>query len=191
MQREQAIEAIEKQEREAHRAETIELQKFARQTADDKAAYERMIDNLVAAENEKQWQQREQQWDREDQARINLLKSVYASREQDVMLKQTAKGEATWMKTYERQNMEEEVERQNRAYDEQMQKTALSKKAHQTDILRQVGERDRTMRRELQEVMYEERAAKLAELEYKRRIETEKTNNNNMLNTWQSTVNGH
>ena len=29
-------------------------------------------------------------------------------------------------------------------------------------MLRQVGERDRTMRRELQEVMYEERAAKLA-----------------------------
>ena len=42
------------------------MQKFARQEADDKAAYERMIDGLVAAENEKQWQQREQRWDRED-----------------------------------------------------------------------------------------------------------------------------
>ena len=37
------------------------------------------------------------------------------------------------------------------------------------------------MRRDLQEIMYEERAAKLAELEYQRRIQTEKDNNNNML----------
>ena len=51
-----------------------------------------------------------------------------------------------------------------------MLKTSLAKKSHQTDILRQVAERDRTMRRDLQEVMYEERAAKLAELEYQRRI---------------------
>ena len=120
LQKEQAIEDIERQERDAHRKETIELQKFARQEADDKAAYERMIDGLVQAENEKQWQQREQRWDREDQARINLLKSVYASREQDIMLKQQKKTESQWMKTYERQNMEDEVQRQNRAYEDQM-----------------------------------------------------------------------
>jgi len=40
-----------------------------------------MIDKLVAAENAKQWEAREKQWDREDQARINLLKNVYANRE--------------------------------------------------------------------------------------------------------------
>ena len=51
---------------------------------------------------------------------------------------------------------------------------ALNKKAHQTDILHQVGERDRTMRRDLQDKMFEERAAKLAEMEYSRRINQEK-----------------
>ena len=40
------------------------------------------------------------------------------------------------MKQYERQNMETEVERQNRAHEEQMIKTSLAKKMHQTDILR-------------------------------------------------------
>jgi len=150
-----------------------------------------MIDKLVAAENAKQWEAREKQWDREDQARINLLKNVYANREQDIELKKKQKEEAKWMKQFERQNMEAEVERQNKAYEEQMIKTSMMKKMHQTDVLRQVGERDRTMRRELQEVMYEERAAKLAELEYQRRIQTEKDNNQQMLNTWKSTVNGH
>ena len=54
-----------------------------------------------------------------------------------------------------------------------------------------MGERDRTMRRELQDRMYEERAAKLAEIEYQRRINVEQNNNNQMLNTWKSTVQGH
>lgn len=46
-----------------------------------------MIEDLVAVENAKQWDQREQQWRREDQARINLLKNVYANREADILLK--------------------------------------------------------------------------------------------------------
>lgn len=50
-----------------------------------------MIDSLVAEENSKQWEAREKQWDREDQARINLLRNVYANREQDVLLKQKQK----------------------------------------------------------------------------------------------------
>ena len=58
-------------------------------------------------------------------------------------------------------------------------------------MLRQVGERDRTMRRDLQDRMYEERAAKLAEIEYQRRINVEQGNNNQMLNTWKNTVQGH
>lgn len=47
------------------------------------------------------------------------------------------------------------------------------------------------MRRELQDRMYEERAAKLAEIEYQRRIGNEKANNDNMLQTWKNTVQGH
>lgn len=70
-----------------------------------------MIDKLVAEENAKQWEAREKQWDREDQARINLLKNVYANREQDIELKKKQKEEAKWMKQFERQNMEAEVER--------------------------------------------------------------------------------
>ena len=77
-----------------------------------------MIDKLVAEENAKQWENREKQWDREDQARINLLKNVYANREQDIELKKKLKTEGEWMKQYVRQNMEQEVERQNKAYEE-------------------------------------------------------------------------
>jgi hypothetical protein len=89
-----------------------------------------MIDGLVAEENSKQWEAREKQWDREDQARINLLRNVYANREQDIELKKKLKEEQQWMKQYERNNMEAEVERQNKAYEDQMVKTSMMKKMH-------------------------------------------------------------
>jgi hypothetical protein len=54
---------------------------------------------------------------------------------------------------------------------------AMNKKAHQTDVLRQVGERDRQIRRDLQTKMYDERAAKLAEIDYQKRIGNEKQTN--------------
>ena len=47
------------------------------------------------------------------------------------------------------------------------------------------------MRRDLQDRMYEERAAKLAEMEYMKRIDAEKQNNEQLLSTWKSTVQGH
>lgn len=130
LEREKALEQIEYDERMRHRAETIELQKFASQMNLDKKAYEKMIDQLVADENTKQWEAREKQWDREDVARINLLRNVYANREQDIELKKKLKTEQEWMKQYERNNMESEVDRQNKAYEEQMVKTSMMKKMH-------------------------------------------------------------
>ena len=191
LEREKALEQLEHDERMWHRQETIELQKYAQQVSSDKKAYEEMIDRYVAEENAKQWDAREKQWDREDQARINLLRNVYASREQDIELKKQRAQNEQWQKQFEKANLEEEVQRQNQAYEDQMVKTSMMKKMHQTDLLRQVGERDRTMRRELQEAMYEERAARLAEFEYQRRIQTEKDNNAQLLSTWKSTVNQH
>jgi len=109
---------------------------------------------------------------------VNLLKNVYANRNAEVELHQRKKEESEWLKKYEGDNLKREVDRQNQAFEDKQLGDALTRKTHQTDILRQVGERDRTMRRDLQDKMYDERAAKLAELEYQRRIGAEKTSNN-------------
>ncbi len=188
LQKEQAIEQIEAEERLARRREIQELQAHYNNVQSDKAAYERRIDQLTQEENEKQWNNREQQWRREDQARVNLLKNVYQNREQDILLKQTMKKETEWLKQNDKQQIDAEIDRQNRMHEEHALKQAIDKKTHQTDVLRQVGERDRTMRRDLQDRMYEERAAKLAEIEYQRRIQGEQQNNDGLLQTWKSTV---
>jgi len=91
------------------------------------------------------------------------------------------KEEKKWLRNHDKATIDADVDRQNRAHEEHALKAAYEKKTHQTDILRQVGERDRTMRRDLQDRMYEERAAKLAEIEYTRRIAVEQQNNGEML----------
>lgn len=60
LQREQAIEQIEMQERLARRTEIQELQKHYNNVQGDKMAYERHVDELTQNENEKQWNAREQ-----------------------------------------------------------------------------------------------------------------------------------
>ena len=48
-------------------------------------------------EAERQYKMREAQWLREENARINLLKDVYNSREKDILLKQAMKKEMEWL----------------------------------------------------------------------------------------------
>ena len=81
LSKEKAIEDLEAAEKKARRDEIVELQKHYGQQAEDKAAYEKMLEDAVQNENAKQWESKEAQWRREDQARINLMKNVYNNRE--------------------------------------------------------------------------------------------------------------
>lgn len=81
-------------------------------------------------------------------------------------MKKKLKDEALWLKNHEKGIIDTEVDRQNQAFAAKTMSVAADKKAHQTDILRQVGERDRQIRRDLQAKMFDERAAKLAEVDY-------------------------
>lgn len=87
------------------------LQSFYQQGKNDKKEYEKMIEGLVANENEKQWNAREVQWRREDQARVNLLKNVYQNREADIELKKKLKDEATWLQKNDKSMIDAEVTR--------------------------------------------------------------------------------
>ena len=51
LERDAALKRLEEQEKEARRRETVELQSHYAQGQNDKAAYERMIDDLVAEDN--------------------------------------------------------------------------------------------------------------------------------------------
>ena len=94
------------------------------------------------------------------------MKDVYQSREKDVLLKQDQVKEADWFKKYEKEQIETSIAQQNAEFEARAAKEASVRKNHQMDILKQ---------------MNEERAAKLAELDYQRKITNDKTQNATML----------
>lgn len=181
LSREKALADYEEGERMKRRQEVIDLQQYYKQTQSDKQAYEKLVDEFVQAEAERQYKMREAQWAREEQARINLLKDVYNNRERDILLKQAMKKEIDFLKDQERKQIEATIAQQNAQYESREADEATVRKNHQMDILKQMNEKDRIQRQYLQEKMYEERAAKLAELEYQRRIQKDKDTNTEML----------
>ena len=79
-----------------------------------------------------------------------------------------------WFKDYEKNQIETAIAQQNAEFEARAAKEKANRKGHQMDILKQMNEKDRIQRTYLQEKMYEERAAKLAELEYQRKINVDK-----------------
>lgn len=110
--REKAMADLEEAERMAKRNETIELQKHYKKAKADKNALEKQIEELVNEEAERQYKMRQAQWDREKQARINLLKDVYISREKDILLRHEKKREDQWLKEYEKKQLDSAIQAQ-------------------------------------------------------------------------------
>lgn len=85
--------------------------------------------------------------------------------------------EEKWRLQYEKQIIDEEIAKTQAEMEDKKNRDTIIKKNNQADILKQINERDREQRRVIQEKMFEERAAKLAELEYTRRIQDQKQTN--------------
>ena len=94
--KEQQIERIEKEELYRRRQEVVDLQKFYLQKAEDKKSEEQLLEYLTWLESEKQWKLREDKWNKEDQARINLMKQVYEDRAKTIGAKQLMSDEDKW-----------------------------------------------------------------------------------------------
>lgn len=130
LSKEAAIEQQEQYERAMRRQEVIDLQQYYLQKAEDKKAEEQLIEHLTWLESEKQWKMREDKWQKEDQARVNLLKNVYENRTQTVEYKDKFKKEEDWKLAYEKKQIETELERQAREAEEKRAKIELDKKNH-------------------------------------------------------------
>jgi len=141
--REKEIERLEAEEKLRRRQEVVELQKFYMQKAEDKKAEDQLVEYLTWLESEKQWKLREDKWRKEDQARINLMKQVYEDRAKTIGAKQMLTEEEKWRMEYEKKLIEEEINRIKTEDEEKKMRETLTKKNHQTDILKQINERDR------------------------------------------------
>jgi len=66
IERERAQADWEEQEKKKRREEVIALQQYYKQSEQDKNAYEKLVDEYVQAEAERQFKMREAQWIREE-----------------------------------------------------------------------------------------------------------------------------
>lgn len=126
--REQQIEQLEIEEKNRRRQEVIALQKFYLEKAEDKKAEEQLIEYLTWLESEKQWKLKEDKWQKEDQARINLMKQVYEDRAKTIGAKKMMEAEEQWRLAYEKQVIDDEVQRNLAAQEEKRMRDTITKK---------------------------------------------------------------
>jgi hypothetical protein len=89
-----------------------------------------LIEHLTQVEAAKQQKIRDDQWRKEDNARINLMKEVYDSRALTVEMKKKYADQNTWIKGHDQGTISTEVDRQNKEFDEKAIREAALKKVH-------------------------------------------------------------
>ena len=74
----------------------------------------------------------------------------------------------------ERAQLDSEIQNYNDACEKINQEQAARRKKHQEDLKFQMAEKERMRHKELQDKLYEERAAKLWEIEYQKKIDEQR-----------------
>ena len=133
-----------------------------------------LMDKIAQEEQNRKYQKEQEEWIKEDQKRIELLKDVYKGREEALRYQKKLRED-------EKNSIKEDLKQVDKAindyYDklEEIKKAkALKRKQHQNQLLYQIKEKDDLRKRERQDVLYEERAAQLQEKEYQPKIGEQK-----------------
>jgi hypothetical protein len=187
LEKEKSLNELDKKEKEMRRIEAQQNNKYLEYVINKKKEEEAWLDKLAQIEADKQWQRTQEKWMKEEAARIELLKQVYKEREEAVRNKSKKfYNENFFIFVENLQEAEKEllskerIELDNKIkwFDEECQKIHQEefarRKKHQDDLKYQIGEKEKQRHKDIQEKIYEERAAKLWEMEYQKRINEQK-----------------
>jgi hypothetical protein len=132
------------------------------------------MDKIAQEEADKEYRKEMEEWKKEEDKRIQLLKDVYKGREEALKYKKELMEYEKNMKIQEREDLDEKI---NEYYDnlEKINKEEAEKrKNHQNQLRYQIKEKEQLRKREMQDVLYEERAAQLWEQDYQNKINEQK-----------------
>ena len=170
VEKEKVLDLIDKQEKEKKIKEFHENKKYLEYVINQKKEAELWMDKIAQEEADKEYQKEMEDWKKQEDKRIQLLKDVYKGREDALKYKkQQIENEKNIVKQ-ERKDLDQKV---NEYYNylEQIKKTEAEKrKNHQNQLRYQMQEKDRLRKREMQDILYEERAAQLWEQDYQNKI---------------------
>ena len=107
--REKMIGEIEAQQREKQKQDTRDFLKNFKNRSNELALNQDHIDKLLKQEMDRQWGKRQDQWDKDENARVNLLYDVYGNRAEAVQLKRTLAEQEALDKELEKRKLNQDV----------------------------------------------------------------------------------
>ena len=170
VEKEKALDLIDKKEKEKKIKEFAQNKKYLEYIMNQKKEAEIWMDKIAQDEADREYKKQQEEWLKEDQKRIQLLKDVYKGREEALKYqKQIKEDEKNAIKEYRKQ-VDNEIDEYYEKLDEINKAEAIKRKQHQNQLLYQIKEKEDLKKRERQDVLYEERAAQLWEKEYQEKI---------------------
>ena len=168
--KEQALDLIDKQEKERKKKELYENKKYLEYVMNRKKEAELWMDKIAQEEADKEYKKEMEEWKKQEDKRIQLLKDVYKGREDAIKYKkQQIENEKNIVKQ-ERQDLDQKVNEYYNYLEQIKKNEAEKRKNHQNQLRYQIQEKDRLRKREMQDILYEERAAQLWEQDYQNKI---------------------
>ena len=168
--KEKALDLIDKQEKERKVKEFYENKKYLEYVINQKKEAELWMDKIAQEEADKDYKKQMEDWKKQEDKRIQLLKDVYKGREDAIKYKkQQLENEKNIIKQ-ERKDLDQKVNEYYNYLEEIKKNEAEKRKTHQQQLRYQIQEKERLRKREMQDILYEERAAQLWEQDYQNKI---------------------
>ena len=174
VEKEKALDLIDKKEKEKKIKEFEQNKKYLEYIMNQKKEAEIWMDKIAQDEADREYKKQQDEWLKEDEKRIQLLKDVYKGREEALKYQKKIKEDEKNAIKEDRKQVDKEI---NEYYDklEEINKAeAIKRKQHQKQLLYQIKEKDDLRKRERQDILYEERAAQLWEKEYQEKIKEQR-----------------
>ena len=172
--KEKALDLIDKKEKEKKVKEFEQNKKYLEYVMNQKKEAEIWMDKIAQEEADRAYKKEQEEWNREDQKRIALLKDVYKGREEALRYQKKLKEDEKNAILEERKQVDQAIDDYYNSVEEINKREAGKRKAHQNQLLYQIKEKDDLRKKERQDVLYEERAAQLWEMEYQQKINEQK-----------------
>lgn len=170
VEKEKALDRLDKLEKEKKIKEFHQNKKYLEYLMNQKKEAEAWMDKIAQDEADKEYYKKQAAWKKEEEKRIELLKQVYKGREEAVKYKLGLIEEEKEKVKKEREVLDAEILDYKQKEEIIKKEDAKRRKDHQSDLIYQIAEKENQKRRELQDKLIEERAAKLWEMEYQKKI---------------------
>ena len=170
LKKERALDEIDRVEKLKKKDELLQNAKFLQYKMKLKKEEEAWMDKLADEERERQYQKEQNQWLKEQAARIELMKEVYKSRAEEIMRKKNLEEKEKQELIKEREILDNEIDKYNDQY-WKLKEDEYKKNKEEQDILKyQMQQKINLKNREKQEEMYQKRMAELLEEEYQNKL---------------------